>query len=124
MLTLADFRRGRKFRVIKPGCELNGELPSGGFGTGLRHTWESCVIPLSVGDVLTCNGPGLDRLRNGKVVQWRNENGEWMTYYSTSGPAPGAVMNHTSYTPTRPTLSQSRSRQRGRDGGGSGADQL
>jgi hypothetical protein len=89
MLTLADFRRGRKFRVIKPGCELNGELPSGGFGTGLRHTWESCVIPLSVGDVLTCNGPGLDRLRNGKVVQWRNENGEWMTYYSHIWPCTG-----------------------------------
>ena len=60
MLTLlADFRRGRKFRVIKPGVRAYGRAAEcGGFGTtGLRHFWESCVIPLSVGDVLTCNGP-------------------------------------------------------------------
>jgi hypothetical protein len=86
MLTLADFRRGRKFRVIKPGCSLVGWLSIGGFS---RHYWEEIVRPLAVGCVLTCNGPGSDRHRLGlgrhggrKVVQWRNEKGEWTAHYS------------------------------------------
>jgi hypothetical protein len=84
MLTLEDFTRGRKFRVIKPECSLVGWMSNGGFGTGYRQHWEEIVMPLAVGCVLTCNGPGSDRHRLGlrrhggrEVVQWRNEKGEW-----------------------------------------------
>jgi hypothetical protein len=83
MLTLANFRRGRKFRVIKPGCELIGELMTSS---------EPCVMPLSVGCVLSCNGPGLDPDRIRKVVHWRNEKGKWPAYYSSFWPCTGGAV--------------------------------
>jgi hypothetical protein len=68
MLTLEDFTRGRKFRVIKPECSLVGWMSNGGFGTGYRQHWEEIVMPLAVGCVLTCNGPGSDRHASGCAV--------------------------------------------------------
>jgi hypothetical protein len=94
MLTFADFTQKRKFRVIKPGCELIGELPRNSaarwrsnntgpkpsrFG-GYPESWHEIRIPLAVGAVLICDGPRENR-HCYNVVQWRNEKGQRMAFY-------------------------------------------
>lgn len=80
-----DYRKGRKFRVIKNGARLTGLKPSGpwaqiGWGRILRE-----------GDVLTCAGESMTFGDGVPVIKWLDENGQWMANDCEFSPSIGSL---------------------------------
>ena len=65
---MSAYRRGSKWRVVKPGARIVGMKSSGSF------SFTGFALDLPVGTVLTCEGSSMTFGDGYPVLKWRDEN--------------------------------------------------
>lgn len=80
------FKRGERYRVIKPGARLTGMQP-------IRGGFQGWGQELPVGTILTCDGESWTFGDGVPVIKWTDENGRYIANDCEFRPSVGGMWN-------------------------------